>query len=221
MDSDKSRFFSDEPPQAPHIDSFPYEYGSDLHWLWGWGQRIDCLLSEDKAMSAYAPWVFRPDSLARDAMMRFSVKYSHVIKQIDDYLDFVEKMYTDFSDDAYNGDAESATNLATAMYDLLGRIKTGADIIAQAERQASTKTEGDTKKGQRKKRPLNDRARGVLAAFNRKIDGGEHIALAKFCREFCEEEGDSDSVYRTLKDWPDLRHKPGSSSQNGDKTGTI
>ena len=73
---------------------------------------------------------------------------------------------------------------------------------------AKTKGQGDTKKGQKKRRALNDRARMCLNSFNRKIDGGGSVTMAQHCREFCKEADDSDSIYRTLKDWSKLWHKP-------------
>ena len=41
--------------------------------------------------------------------------------------------------------------------------------------------------------------------------------MAGHCREFCEEAGDCESVYRTLKDYSDLWHKP---AKKGTKQGT-
>jgi hypothetical protein len=72
------------------------------------------------------------------------------------------------------------------------------------------KGQGDTKKGQKKPRParpLNDRARKCLAAFNRRRDSGQRVLMAQHCREFAAEERDSGSLYRTLKDWSHLWRK--------------
>ena len=70
--------------------------------------------------------------------------------------------------------------------------------------------------GQKKKRPLNDRARKCLDAFNRKRDHGDPISMAQHCRDFCKVAGDDESVYRTLKDWSALWHKPRRGDKNGD-----
>jgi hypothetical protein len=79
------------------------------------------------------------------------------------------------------------------------------------------KGQRDNEKGQKKRRPLNDRACACLNAFNRRCDRGDEVAMAQHCREFCKEVGDTDSVYRTLKDYSDLWHK---SARKGTKQGT-
>ena len=109
---------------------FPYQYGSDLHWLWGWGERLRSLLSDDVPPSKYDWMVFRPDRLARDAMMRFSVKYPHVIKQIDDYLDFANARFEEFLSD--DNDSTRA-DFSGAMDSLCERIRVGVETIAQSE----------------------------------------------------------------------------------------
>ena len=112
---------------------FPYEYGSDLHWLWGWGERLGSLLSDDLPPSKHDWMVFRPDRLARDAMMRFSIKYPHVIKQIDDYLDFTDARFDEFLSD--DNDSTRA-DFASAMGSLYERIRVGVETIAQSEKTA-------------------------------------------------------------------------------------
>lgn len=105
---------------------FPYPYGSDLHWFWGWGARIEDLLENERDVSAYDWMIFRPDRLARDAMMRFSIRYPHIIKQVDDFLDWTEKHFQAFQS---NDTEESRANFAEAMDSLRWRIKVGADAI--------------------------------------------------------------------------------------------
>ncbi|MFC1736300.1 toll/interleukin-1 receptor domain-containing protein [Candidatus Hydrogenedentota bacterium] len=110
---------------------FPFEYGSDLHWLWGWGYRLRVMLDDDLEPSEYTWMIFRPDRLARDAMMRFSVKHPHIIKQIDDFLGFTEERFSKFLQD--DNDA-SKDNFASAMDALCARIKTATRIIATNQR---------------------------------------------------------------------------------------
>ena len=118
--------FADDQP-------FPFSYCSDLHWLWGWGARIHSLLGAERKPSGCDRMIFRPDTGALNAMMRFSVKYPHVIKQVDDYLDFLEKQWTKFSDDGYNPDASHADNFCDAMSNLTERIRVACETIAAAE----------------------------------------------------------------------------------------
>ena len=106
---------------------FPFEYGSDLHWLWGWGYRLRLMLDDDLEPSKYTWMIFRPDRLARDAMMRFSVEYPHIIKQIDDFLGFTEERFAEFLQN--NNDA-NRLNFAVAMDALCARIETATPIIA-------------------------------------------------------------------------------------------
>jgi hypothetical protein len=119
---------------ATSESTFPYEYGSDLHWLWGWGERLRSLLSDDLPPSKHDWMVFRPDRLACDAMMRFSIKYPHIIKQIDDYLDFADARFDDFLND--DNDSTRA-DFVSAMESLCERIRVGVETIAQSERPAT------------------------------------------------------------------------------------
>ena len=105
--------------------SWPYEYGSDLHWLWGWGERIgDWLNESEKPSLTYAQMVFLPDRLAVDAIQRFGAKYPAVIRELQGYRDFAEARFHDQprSDDAF----------INAVSDLQERIWTTAKIIGKA-----------------------------------------------------------------------------------------
>lgn len=69
------------------------------------------------------------------------------------------------------------------------------------QREPTKKGQGDKKKGQ-KRRPLNDAARACIAAFNRKKN---RPSMRAHCNEYAEEKGDSaESLYRTIKDYPEL-----------------
>lgn len=114
-------------------EASPFDYGSDLHWLWGWGARLHSLVASDVLPSRHDWMIFRPDGLARNAMMRLSIKYPHVIKQVDEYLDFLEKSWTEFSDDAHNACKPSAWNFSTHMDKLTERIRVACETIAAAE----------------------------------------------------------------------------------------
>ena len=106
---------------------FPYPYGSDLHWFWG-GKRIEDRLARDDGTNQYEPWIFRPDVLAGNALMQFSICYPAIIKRIQDGLDFVERMFEEW--ERTHGVSD---NVMRAMGSLSDRIKTGAEIIAKSE----------------------------------------------------------------------------------------
>ncbi len=122
---------------------FPYEYGSDLHWLWGWGARIESLLENDdlNTVGDLAGAIFRPDSEARAAMMRFSIAYPHIIRQVDNSLTWAEAVFR----------ADSPPEFADALEILASRIATAAATIAEAE--ASTKPPRRPRPKQRPARP--------------------------------------------------------------------
>jgi len=142
MAKDKEQFFSNSDQQDAR---FPHEYGSDLHWLWGWGDRLEAFIEDDNPPNGYSWMIFRPCSPARDAMLRFSVAYSHVIKQVDDFLVFTEKRFTQFEQDASDDNIE---NLAVAMFDLRERIRIAVEVIAEheAEPEILDKLNGEGKK---------------------------------------------------------------------------
>jgi hypothetical protein len=104
--------------------NFPYEYGSDLHWLWGWGWRIHCLLESDKPINDYCRFIFRPCRQATEAMMRFSVSFPHIIGQIEEAKKFTEAKYAQFL-----RDQTAVDELADAMEALEHRIIKGAETI--------------------------------------------------------------------------------------------
>ena len=67
------------------ISTFRPEYGSDLHWLLGWGERLKLHLQSQEP-SDCSNLTFRPDSHALTAMSNFSVKYAYNIETIDRFL---------------------------------------------------------------------------------------------------------------------------------------
>lgn len=110
-------------------ERFPYPYNSDLHWLWGWGERLRAFLADDKPPTKYAWIIFRPDRLARNAMMRFSIPFPHIVKQLDDFLAFTDAQYDEFLAD----ESEShCVDLGHAMEALCERIQVGVKTIADA-----------------------------------------------------------------------------------------
>jgi hypothetical protein len=109
---------------------FPFEYGSDLHWLWSWGQRLEELLSFDRDLTEIDLMIVRPDRLAHDAMMRFSIDYQQIVKQIDGFLDYSEKRFAEYL--KCKNDSTGA-NLEFALLDLSGRISEAVKIIAGKE----------------------------------------------------------------------------------------
>lgn len=106
---------------------FPYEYGSDLHWLWGWGARIEARLLSEHPINEYDRMNFRPDRLATDSLMRFSVRFGQIVELINVAQQFCERSYVAFRQD---GTEAARDNLADSMGVLMERIFEGAKVIA-------------------------------------------------------------------------------------------
>ncbi len=94
-----------------------------------WITKLDLPLKRDQATTKLTSWIFRPDRFAKDAMMRLSIEYPQIIKQINDSLDFTEKCFADFRNDAYDPNVLSADNLWDAIFSLKMRIQSAIDII--------------------------------------------------------------------------------------------
>lgn len=109
-------------------------YESDLYWFWAWSDQINYYFYEDPNPPPPSDFlgesVFRPTMQARDAMMRFSVKYRHVIDQIQEFLDETEKKYAAFSD-IQNDDTRH--DLFTATEELQDRIESAVLEIYESE----------------------------------------------------------------------------------------
>lgn len=162
----------------------PWEYGSDLHWLWGWGERLRAFLSDDLPPSHLDWMMFLPDDLARDAMMRLSVKYSHVIKQVDDYLVFTQTCFARFLED----DNESSRATFTgAMLDLAQRIDIAVDTIVRSEAGTVPSPSGRSRPARRRRKPgpkpVHSSEKDQALARDWEIARGRGTYKADFARE--------------------------------------
>ncbi len=137
-DEIERRYFRVAPANGPKPTTahdgtlFPYEYGSDLHNLWGWGHCLGLFLETENPTNPLAGMRFRPDESAQDAMIRFSVKYPLVIQQVKECIDLTEKRFAEFQQ---KDTPETRYALAEEMGWQSGRIIAAADAIATAERQ--------------------------------------------------------------------------------------
>ena len=58
------------------LSQFPYPYNTDLHWLWGWAQRVEANINDDEFSPSEHDWIYlRADQHAADAMLAFSIDY--------------------------------------------------------------------------------------------------------------------------------------------------
>lgn len=113
-------------------DGFPFEYGSDLHWFWGWGYKIQLMIDEDKEPSTYDWMIFRPCRAARAAMMRYSVHYPLLIKAVDECLDSAESQFERFKAARTE---DSGTDFYQTLDALAYRIRIAAQTIGEVTRQ--------------------------------------------------------------------------------------
>lgn len=120
------KFFTDDQP-------FPFDYGSDLHWLWGWGQRLHAWLSSDRPAGRLDWMIFRPDRSARAAITRLGEKHPAGIRQVQDSLGSVELAWAKCEVGKSNPDSIEADNFVGALLCLADRIRTACQIIAEEE----------------------------------------------------------------------------------------
>lgn len=115
-----------------HFDdcAFPYPYGSDLHWLWGWGYRIGKRLEHLTPPTDFAPAFFRPDRLAARAIMRLGVRFPTITAALQTAVADTEELWERLQ---HRPTAESAEELSLAMESLRERISWAVEIIADHE----------------------------------------------------------------------------------------
>ena len=121
-------------PFGPKYPFSPDSPAADLHWFQGWGERLQSLIDDPTYFPHDMDWaIFRPDALARKAMMRFGATYPMVIKSVSDALDIAESCFRDFCDDGCAAYTEAAISFAEAERILLERIQTAVEIISRPE----------------------------------------------------------------------------------------
>lgn len=140
----------------------------DLRPLEGWAKRLDAWLQSDKPQNRHVSMIFRPDRMARDAMMKLSVPYPQVIKQIDDAVDFANKWF-----DRLSEGGAAAENLGNAMLTLLGRINTGVRTIMEAQPTAALPADPASTPGDA----------GFSVAALREMTGLENTALNRYAKK--------------------------------------
>lgn len=65
----------------------------DLYFFRSWGVRVQDMVDNASRPGSLTRKFFRPDSRARDAMIRFAVRYPLVIRPVQDYLDRAEQSF--------------------------------------------------------------------------------------------------------------------------------
>lgn len=125
---DKARFFR----KARSSDAVTPPQYDDLTLLEGWAKRIDGCLQLNGEASPHWAMLFRPDQMAADAMMRLSLKYPHIIHQIQDHLDWTEKWFEPIEKrDGVTDRAREA--FCSGMFSLMNRIRAGVKTIRETE----------------------------------------------------------------------------------------
>lgn len=114
---------------------FPYPYGSDLHWLWGWSHRIDLMLCREGYIPGSHDWmIFRPSEPADDAMMRYSIDYPAVIADVRERLAATEAAFEKLIE---NPTEQTEFVFADRVEVLESRIKKACELIAERESTAT------------------------------------------------------------------------------------
>ena len=112
-------------------EPFPFEYGSDLHLLWGWGQRLFNYISANRPPGRLDCAIFRPDRQAADALMRYESKHREIVAQIRDHLDSTNKKWNLFEKDQFDSTKASADYFMDSLVRLLDRISNGIETICE------------------------------------------------------------------------------------------
>ena len=172
----------------PH--EFPYEYGSDLHWLWGWAQRIDDSEALVTGPNHFAGMYFRPDRLAANAIQAFTAKYGPIVRQIQDYLDHAERLFSDFLKCQNEGTWQ---DFCIAAGDLADRIFHACKVIsADVEKPTSKASKQDHDRlafwNQHKSKDLRVTQEAAADLWNKQE------------RDFCDLGAFKQSLYRARQD---------------------
>lgn len=138
-------------PQMPY---------SDRQILIGWAEGLQDYV-ESGVFAAPASWVlFRPSEAVANVLMRLSVNYTHLVKQITDSKDFCEHLYERC--ECEKGEAE---DLAGEMYTLGRRVLEAVKTIEFAER--------DARFHARLAKPILKAIYGLTVAGRRGANGGK------------------------------------------------
>tara|TARA_B100000519_G_scaffold110780_2_gene95869 strand:- start:447 stop:1094 length:648 start_codon:yes stop_codon:yes gene_type:complete len=113
------------------VPDFPYLYGTDLHWLWGWGQRLEDFLEHAPFNPSQSDWiVIRADMKAQDAMMRFSIDYKSLVDEVKSRQEDVENRWKE----VINNSTEATVGSYVESIDILScRIMKACELIAERE----------------------------------------------------------------------------------------
>jgi hypothetical protein len=121
-------------------NNFPFPYGSDLHNLWGWGDRLRARIDDDDdipigQLKEREPAIFRPDRLAADALARLGETHHIAAKQVDDALTWANTAFDAFL--LASSDSTRA-GFADALEILCHRIELAVETIAGQQKPAAT-----------------------------------------------------------------------------------
>ncbi|MSR56898.1 MAG: hypothetical protein EXS05_04415 [Planctomycetaceae bacterium] len=95
-----------------------------MEWLKRWTERILCHLQNDKA-SCLPPSIYLPEAFADDALIRYSVKYPAVVKEIREAVATVKREH-----DAFDERSDDVS-LPYAMESLLRKLRTVIGIFEE------------------------------------------------------------------------------------------
>jgi len=120
--------------------NWPYPYGSDLHWLWAWANRIDQWMVQGTLPNRHLQGIFRPDQLTDQAITKLSDKYPQAFGLIQTDLSDVQTAF-----DGQNGSDEMQEELLAGMVRLRDRIRIVAKMVADGDADETTGQSDDGK----------------------------------------------------------------------------
>lgn len=110
------------------VPSLPY---ADVEHLKGWADGLRAFGEADELANSASWVIFRPTREAANALMRMSVRYPHLIKQVSEAKDYCEALFSRLGKDA--GVAEDLTH---GMESLQTRVDEALNTAEKSERDA-------------------------------------------------------------------------------------
>lgn len=109
---------------AMMADKFPYQYGSDVHWLWAWGNNLQ-LRFEGSSPPNRNDWVlFRPSKSAARSLQRLSPRFDVILGPVWSAYEQCEKWF-----DQVDSNQQALDNFYSCIGSLARRILDAAEAI--------------------------------------------------------------------------------------------
>ena len=171
---------------------------ADIDWVRGWGCRLGKWFDNLHLHQAwqYAWMFFLPDAQASNALMRLSVNYPFVVKQIDQRVDEARLLCQKFGE----GDKEAKHHFLAVIESLISTIRKGTETIEAAEKSTTQRHISKRRSGWTKEK-LDKTLRAWAA---QSPTDAESWSRERIAAEF----GCAASLISSTAWWQNVRRKP-------------